>query len=188
MTTERHFSLIHRLLHWAIAFTVLFILLTVFLRLGWMDKNYMASLMLATPELASYSITQDDAVMAAKSIRNAMYGWHLYAGYLMAFLLAARLYHMRTKGLTFKGPLQSGASLRERFQGAVYLVFYFFLTLSVLTGLTVRFAPEFIADFAEQIHVLALWYLIPYLVLHFGGIILGELTKEKGIVSKMIGG
>jgi hypothetical protein len=32
---EQRFNLAHRLIHWAIAFTVLFLLLTILLRMGW---------------------------------------------------------------------------------------------------------------------------------------------------------
>lgn len=185
---RRYFTLIHRLLHWSIAFTMLFILLTILLRMGWMEKRTMANFILSSPQLVEYSITEDDAVKAAKSIRNNMYQWHLYAGYLMAFLFLARLTYTYSQGLFFKGPLNQTASLRGKFQAWVYIVFYTGLGLSIITGLTLKFGPESIGAITEDIHVLALWYLIPFLVLHLGGMVIGEVSKEKGIVSKMIGG
>ncbi len=54
-----------------------------------------------------------------------------------------------------------------------------------MTGLYIKFGPDdALGNIAKDMHVLALWYLVPFLILHLGGIVLGENGKEKGIVSK----
>jgi Ni,Fe-hydrogenase I cytochrome b subunit len=58
----------------------------------------------------------------------------------------------------------------------------------VLSGLVLKFGPESIEHQVETLHVLALWYFIPFISLHLAGIVLAENGHEKGIVSKMIGG
>ncbi len=186
---RRYFTLIHRLIHWGIALTMLFILLTVLLRMGWMEKYGMADVLTTSPQMAAYDISQEDAVKAAKTIRGNMFQWHLYAGYLMGVLLLARLAYTTSQGIFYKGPFNPQASVREKFQAWVYIVFYTGVALSVMTGLYIKFGPDdALGDIAKDMHVLALWYLVPFLILHLGGIVLGENGKEKGIASKMIGG
>jgi cytochrome b len=40
----------------------------------------------------------------------------------------------------------------------------------------------------EEIHVLSLYYLLAYIVLHIGGVIMAEFNSDHGIVSRIIGG
>lgn len=186
---RRYFTLIHRVIHWGIALTMLFILLTILLRMGWMEKHTVADIITSSPQMAQYNISEADAVKAAKTIRGNMFQWHLYAGYLMGVLLLARLAYTTSQGIFYKGPFSAEADLREKFQAWVYILFYTGVALSVMTGLYMKFGPDnALGDIAKDVHVLALWYLIPFLILHMGGLILGENGKEKGIASKMIGG
>ena len=41
---KTHYSKIYRILHWAIAFTFILLLITIFLRLTWMNKNNVAAI------------------------------------------------------------------------------------------------------------------------------------------------
>ena len=49
-------------------------------------------------------------------------------------------------------------------------------------------AGENILEKAEEIHKLAIYWMPGFIVLHFVGITIAELTNKKGIVSKMLGG
>jgi cytochrome b len=40
----------------------------------------------------------------------------------------------------------------------------------------------------EEIHVLSLYYLLGFMVLHFGGVLLAECTTQKGLISRIISG
>ena len=40
----------------------------------------------------------------------------------------------------------------------------------------------------EEIHELSLYYLLGFMILHFGGILIAELTSDKGLVSRIISG
>ncbi len=40
----------------------------------------------------------------------------------------------------------------------------------------------------EEIHVLSIYYLIAYIFIHLGGVLIAEFTNEQGIISKMISG
>jgi cytochrome b len=51
-----------------------------------------------------------------------------------------------------------------------------------------KFGPESQEELMEEIHVLSLYYLLTYIVLHIVGVIMAEFTSDHGIVSRIIGG
>ena len=79
------------MLHWAIAFSMLFMLLTIFLRLNWMNKHNMADIMTAGLNELNLSIGEDEAISIAKSIRRPMWNWHVYIGYVLVGLYCLRM-------------------------------------------------------------------------------------------------
>ena len=40
----------------------------------------------------------------------------------------------------------------------------------------------------EEIHELSIYYLLAFIVIHFGGVLVAELGSQKGIISKIISG
>jgi len=177
------YTLTDRMLHWALAFAILFILLTVFLRLNWMEKNHVAGILIDKLSALDITISKDQAIKIAKQIRKPMFDWHIYVGYFAAGVFVLRmLFHIKNKK-SF-----SPVTSREKFQLWVYRIFYALLGTTLITGLLIKFGPNSIHKLAEDIHKLTLYYMIAFLVLHFGGILLAELGSKKGIVSKMIGG
>ena len=176
-------TLIDRILHWAMAFTILFVLLTVFLRLYWMEKNHVAAILTERLSLLDITISKEEAIKIAKQIRKPMFDWHITIGYVVSAIFALRiLYNSMQKRMY--NPVTS----KEKFQLWVYRVFYLLLGVTLLTGLYMEFGPDYLNDFAEEIHKLTLYFVIPFLILHFTGILIAEFTSKKGIVSKMIGG
>lgn len=187
-TDKTFFPLVHRLLHWGFAFGMLLILLTVLLRLGWMEKNHMAQILMDAPQLAGAQLSESDAVKVAKSIRNVMFDWHLYAGYFVAFMLVIRFGYMKANGLYYKSPLDPTATVKEKIKAISYIGLYGFVTLSLISGLLIVYGPSDWKHTIEAFHELALWYLVPFLVLHFAAIIKAEAGEEQGIITRMIGG
>ncbi len=177
------YTLLDRLLHWALALTILFILLTVFLRLNWMEKNHVAAILTDNLSNLDIEITKEQAIKIAKQIRKPMFEWHLTIGYVVSGIFVLRIIYN-----SIKKNLYNPQTAKEKFQAWVYRVFYFLLGITLITGLLIKFGPDTFHDLAEEIHVLTLYYVVPFLVLHFTGIILAELGSKKGIVSKMIGG
>ena len=176
-------TLSDRILHWSLAFTILFILLTVFLRLNWMEKNHVAGILIDKLSLIDISITKEQAVKIAKQIRKPMFDWHIYIGYVASGIFALRvLYNFLHK------EMYDPKTTKEKFQLWVYRAFYILLGITLITGLYMEFGPDFLNDLSEEIHKLTLYYVIPFLILHFTGILIAEFTSKKGIVSKMIGG
>ena len=180
---KKSYTFFDRLLHWILAFSILFILLTVFLRLNWMEKNHVAAILTDNLSALDLEITKEQAIKIAKQIRKPMFDWHIYIGYVAAGAFALRMiFHMFNK--KNYNPITS----TEKFQVWVYRIFYVLLALTLITGLLIKFGPDSIHKTTEDIHKLTLYYIIPFLILHFTGIIIAELGSKKGIVSKMIGG
>lgn len=182
------YSLVYRLLHWGIAFSMLFLLLTVFLRTGWMNRTSMAETIQTELKQSGYTVDEQAAGKTARKIRQPMWQWHIYFGYALVALFSLRFLLPFIGVMRFQNPLRKGLSMREKFQFWVYLIFYLGVSVSLFTGMMLEWGPENLEDSMERIHVLSLYYLLPYIVLHLGGVLLAEIGHDKGIVSRIING
>jgi cytochrome b561 len=188
MKSNRPYTLAHRLLHWALAFAMIFMLITILLRMGWMNKNHVAGIILGNLDPDRYPLSEQEAVTLAKKIRKPMWQWHIYTGYAITAIYLLRLLHMWVSGRRFLLPWRTGLSVAERVQGWAYVVFYALLAYSLVTGYLVEFGPASIHETMEDLHAIGIWYLGGFMVLHLAGIVWQEVTKTPGIVSRMIGG
>lgn len=184
-TTNSKFTGIHRLLHWSLALLMLVLFSTGFLRMEWMSKkNIINTINQHTHEVISASETK----AIAKQILAPMWEWHVIAAYLIVFVFLIRIIYMLKKGIRFPNPFTKHSTVSSRIQGFTYLLFYIFLLISAITGLYLNLGGGEWKAPMEKIHKLAIYWFPIFIFLHFAGIIIGELTTKKGIVSKMIGG
>lgn len=182
------YSLVYRLMHWAIAFCIVAIVITIFLRLNWMNKDHMANIIQDHFAKSDQPIPRDEAIVLAKKIRKPMWNWHIYTGYVLTGLFCLRLLLPLTGTMKFSDPFRKNLSAKMRFQYATYLLFYAGLAASLITGLIIEFGPNEMKNSMESIHKLALYYVIPFLILHIGGVLLAEFSADKGIISRVISG
>lgn len=182
------YTLTNRLLHWALAFSMLFILLTIFLRLYWLNRNNIAAILLNRLSELDVSISDMQASSIARAIRKPMWDWHIYIGYVITGLYAIRLVFFTIQSAVFKSPFSKDNTLKEKFKSWIYTVYYIFLGVTLITGLLIVLGPDSYRHTFELIHKLSLYWLLAFIVIHFGGFLLEELSTEKGIVSKMISG
>jgi cytochrome b561 len=185
---NKDYSLIYRLLHWAIAISMILLLCTIFLRMYWMNKNHVSDIIQQFLATKNLSLSEDDTILLAKQIRQPMWIWHIYLGYVLVGLFALRFTLPFFGEMKFSSPFKAGLTLKEKFQSWVYIVFYICVFTSLLTGMMLKFGPESQEELMEEIHVLSLYYLLAYIVLHIGGVIMAEFTSDHGIVSRIIGG
>lgn len=185
---ETRFNLASRLIHWAIAFTFLYILLTVLLRMGWMNKSSMGTIIHDGLAEQNVAINPDDATAIAKSIRRPMWNTHVIAGYVLIGLFVLRIILTWVQGMGFANPLKKGVSQYEKFKSWVYIIFYLLLGASLFTGIMIEFGPESMEHTMEDIHVLSLYYAIGFILLHTVGVIIADGGRDRGIVSKIITG
>jgi len=175
-------------MHWAIALCMIMLLLTIFLRLTWLNKTNVAGIIQNYLAQTNKSLSPDEAIALAKQIRKPMWNWHIYTGYVLAALFALRLTLPFFGRMKFANPLSSELGLKVKFQYWVYLIFYVCLLISLVTGLMIEFGPKHLKDATEEIHVLSIYYLIAFLILHLGGVLAAEFSSHPGLVSRIISG
>ena len=84
------YSKIYRIIHWAIAVSFLLLLVTIFLRLTWMNKNNVAAIIQDYLSGTDLVLSQDQLIDLAKKIRQPMWDWHIYIGYVLTGLFGLR--------------------------------------------------------------------------------------------------
>lgn len=185
---NRDYSTVYRIMHWAIATCMILLLVTIFLRLTWMNKDHVADIIQNYLSTTDQSLSRDQLIVLAKQIRKPMWDWHIYLGYTMAGLYSIRMALPVFGQMKFSRPLSRQLTPKIKFQYWVYLIFYGCVAISLITGLIIELGPKTLKSTMEEIHVLSIYYLIAFIVIHIGGVLLAELTNQPGIISKIISG
>ena len=185
---NKEYSKVYRIIHWAIAISFLLLLITIFLRLTWLNKNNVAAIIQDYLSTTNQKLTHDEAIILAKKIRKPMWDWHIYLGYFLTGLFTIRFILPAFGQMKIQNPLDKSLSAKMKFQKWSYIIFYICVVVSLITGLIIVLGPKQYKDPMEDIHVLSIYYLIAFLVIHIGGVLVAEFTNEKGIVSRIISG
>lgn len=180
--------MIFRIMHWAIALCIVLLLITIFLRMYWMNKDHVAGIINTNLTALGISLTHDQLIVLAKQIRKPMWDWHIYIGYVLIGLYSIRMILPFFGEMKFRNPLYKQATAKENFESWTYIFFYVFLAASLVTGFLIVNGPKSIKNQVEDVHVLSIYYILTFIFLHFSGILLAEFGPQKGIISKMISG
>lgn len=186
----KKYTILHRLLHWIFAVVILVLFTTGFLRMYWMSKTVIAEAVNTNEEIKNLNLDKQSLRTISHSLQDPMFEWHVYAAYIITFAFIVRIIYMIAKGIKFPNPFLKGTLIKDKFQGFIYLVFYVLIAVQIFTGSIIKFeiGSESIADFAETVHKLAVYWTPIFILLHLAGIAISENTNRKGITSKMIGG
>lgn len=111
---KNRFSLANRLIHWAIAFVISFIMLTVFLRMGWMHKNNFGLILQTSLAKLNILITPEQASSIGKDLRRPMWQYHIWAGYVMIGLYVIRMVITYVQGISYKNPFLKSTTAKEK--------------------------------------------------------------------------
>jgi len=182
------YSKIYRILHWAIAISFLLLLITIFLRLTWMNKYNVAVIIKEYLSSIDQALSQEQLIVLAKKIRQPMWDWHIYIGYVLTGLFSLRFILPFFGQMKFQNPFAKNLSIKEKFQKWTYLIFYGCVVISLVTGLIIEFGPKELKKPMEEIHILGIYYLIGFILLHIAGVLIAEFTDQKGIISKIVSG
>jgi len=186
---QTYFSLLHRFLHWMIALGILLALFTAFLHATWMNGNEVATVIISSLAEKGITLPYDEARVIARKIATPMFQWHFYAGYVLVALLVLRCIDLFANGLKFTSPFASEATLEQKFRGGLYLLFYIALALILTMGLLIKFGPKTdLREIFKIVHIYCGYFAGMFVFTHFAGLLIGENTTDKGIVSKMING
>ena len=188
MDTVPTYSKIYRIMHALIGITFLLLLITIFLRLTWLNKYNVSAIIQDYLSDTGRVLSQDQTLTLAKKIRQPMWQWHIYLGYILTGLFALRFVLPLFGHMKFQRPFGKSLSGKEKFQKWTYLVLYACVVVSLTTGILIVWGPEAWKKTLEDIHVLGIYYLIGFIILHWGGVLLAEFTDQKGIVSRIVSG
>ena len=101
----RTYSPIYRIMHWAIAICMILLLITIFLRMTWLNKNNVADIIQEYLSTKDTTLSRDEMVALAKKIRKPMWEWHIYLGYVLSGLIFIRLTLPFFGSMKFANPL-----------------------------------------------------------------------------------
>jgi len=185
---NNRFNRINRIIHWAIAFTLLFLLTTVLLRMGWMNSNGVGDIIQKNLAKSGTQISSKDAVAIAKEVRRPMWQLHYIAGYTMIGLYLLRMVLTAIQGASYKGSLNKTATTKEKFKAWVYIVFYALLAVSMFTGFMTLNGPKSLHSIMSAIHTKSIYYVVMFIIIHIAGVLIADAGTEPGIISKIISG
>lgn len=185
---DKKFNLANRLIHWGIALTVAFLLLTVFLRLGWMNKDSIGTVLRENLAKQGISISQADAAKIGKEIRMPMWQYHVLTGYVLIALYFLKGLITMVQGISFKNPFSKSTLVKDKFKSWLYIIFYILFATSLFTGFMIVNGPKDLKDIMEATHVKSLYYMVTFIVIHIGGVLLADMGSEPGIISKIVSG
>lgn len=185
---QTDYSKVYRIIHWMIAISFTLLLLTIFLRLTWLNKFNVAAIIQNYLSGTDQELSQEQLVVLAKNIRQPMWDWHIYIGYALVVLFSVRFILPAFGQMRFQNPFTKNLSVKAKFQKWSYLIFYTCFLISLYTGLIIELGPKELKKTMEEIHVLGIYYLIAFIGIHIGGILMAEFTNQKGIISRIISG
>lgn len=185
---NREYSAIYRIMHWSIAICMTLLLVTIFLRLTWMNKNNVALIIQDYLATTDQKLTQDQLITLAKKIRKPMWDWHIYIGYALVGLYSIRIALPFFGQMKFSNPFNKDLGIKEKFQYWTYLVFYVCVAISLITGLIIVLGPKNLKEPMEEIHVLSIYYLLAFIIIHLSGVFFSELTTQQGLISRIVSG
>ncbi|MBK8506105.1 MAG: cytochrome b/b6 domain-containing protein [Saprospiraceae bacterium] len=182
------YSKVYRIIHWLIAISFLLLLITIFLRLTWMNKFNVAAIIQDYLSGTDQVLSQEQLIDLAKKIREPMWNWHIYIGYALVGLFSIRFILPAFGRMKIQNPLGKTLSTKMKFQKWTYIIFYFCVIVSLATGLIIELGPTEFKRSMEEIHVLGIYYLIAFIGIHLAGVIIAEFTDQKGIISRIVSG
>ena len=197
-----------RLWHWASAFLISAQLITI------LFQRFVVQARSAVPEFQQilsadgFTLTEKQGRALAHVISERIWEWHVWLGLALAGFWLLRV------GLEVRGPAPARFSARllavaRRYRLAPpagqadarktllinlsYALFYAFLTVMTLTGLGLTYAHDFefldrIEHELEEIHNVTMYLMLGFAAVHIVGVVWTELTKDHGLISRMVGG
>ena len=153
-------------------------------------------------------ISKDQGLSIARLMSERMWDWHIAIGLALAafwlywlviqltapaeqrfgarLLAAARYYRLAP-------PAERPEAQHTLLVKLSYLLFYLFISVMVLTGLALTWADDIawlhgIEHTVKAIHNVTMYLIIAFVVTHIVGVVWAEITKDHGLISRMVGG
>ena len=168
----------------------------------------------AVPEFIK-SLSHDNVIITVKQaktfahiISDRIWQWHIYIGLtLAAFWLLRVVLELRgpsdmrfsarllevARRYRLAAPAEKSNAGKVLFAKSTYALFYIFLTIMVITGLSLTWADDVpflgqIEHTMKEIHNVTMYLIIGFFIIHVVGVVWAEVTKDHGLISRMVGG
>ena len=197
-----------RVWHWGNALLVSAQLLTI------LFQRVIVNARSAVPEFQA-TMAKENITLSVKQARSLthilserIWEWHIYLGLaLAAFFLLRVVLELRgpaemrfsarllavARRYRLAAPAEKGDAGSDLFAKSSYGLFYVFLTIMVITGLILTYHNEVaffdqIEHTAEEVHNVTMYLIIAFFVVHLAGVVWAEITKDNGLISRMVSG
>lgn len=197
-----------RFWHWGNSLLVSLQLITILFQRVIVDARSAVPEFQETMAKENIALTVKQARSLTHILSERIWEWHIYFGWALVALFVLRV------GLELRGPseLRFSARLLEvarryrlapaagkseagkvLFAKSTYALFYLFLTVMVITGLILIYGND-VAFFrsikheVEEVHNFTMYLILGFFVVHVVGVVWAELTKDHGLISRMVGG
>ncbi|MBI3720021.1 MAG: cytochrome b/b6 domain-containing protein [Sphingobacteriales bacterium] len=200
------FSWSLRIWHWLTFVMVSIQIFTVMVGetfLDWQHSNFIIN---AAATRKGVMLTQEQSREMVMSLRDTIWKWHTYFGYVLIGLFVFRIllefFQPKEERFTvkFKKGMNAAQNSDDTKNGKhyllvkfIYAIFYVLMAGIVGTGIWLALNngnPSARETFGEvrELHETFYHVLLGFLFLHLGGVILNEFGKNKGLISYIFNG
>jgi Ni,Fe-hydrogenase I cytochrome b subunit len=197
-----------RVWHWGNGLLVLGQLITIlFIKVIVKPKALVPEFQAAAAR-AGGDLTKEQGMNIARLMSERLWDWHIGIG----LALAAFWLYWLVLQLTAPAGQRFGARLRAAAQHyrlappaarpdaqhtllakLSYLAFYLFISVMVLTGLALTWADDVawlhgIEHTVKEVHNVTMYLIIAFVAMHIVGVVWSEITKDRGLISRMVSG
>ena len=154
------------------------------------------------------AITMQQGRAFAHIISERIWAWHVNIGLVLAgfWVLRIALGLIGPSNMRFSArllevarryrlapPAEKGAAGKILFAKSTYALFYIFLAIMSVTGLIMVYEDDVaifhtLSHTAEEVHNVTMYLIISFFVVHVVGVVWSEMTKDHGLISRMVGG
>jgi len=194
---EGKYTKLYRIWHWLMAFSVIGLLGTVFLRKTFLSWHTNSDIIIAKFSEQGIVVTEELAKVTAQAIRSGMWEWHYILAVGLGLSMIIRMYMMITKKAempiiyvfkSFKNNDNQG-----KIKYTVYTILCFFIMAMSISGAIIYFGQDLNMSKdsiynVKEIHENMMNGVIIFVILHLTGVFKHELTTKEPIISKMIHG
>ena len=153
-------------------------------------------------------LSQQQARSLTHIISERIWDWHIYIGLTLAAFWVLRVllevrgparqrfsarFMEQMRRFRLAPPAERGEAGQALFAKYTYLAFYLMLTVMVITGVSLVLAEDYawlhdIEHPIKEVHEVTMYLILAFFAVHLVGVLWAELTKEHGLISRMIGG
>ncbi len=197
-----------RVWHWGNALLVAGQLVTIlFIKVIVKPKALVPEFQAAT-QRAGGTLTKEQGMSIARLMSERLWDWHIALGLALASFWAYWLVLQLTAPVERRFTARLAATIRHYRQASpaehadarhalfaklTYVAFYAFISSMVVTGLALTWANDIawlhrVEHSVKAVHNVTMYLLIAFVVVHVGGVLWAELTKDHGLISRMVSG